>query len=190
MAGIAGTGRELAMRRFDLGCGVRVGGGAVGEGPGFGGADHLGRGRAVGRVGEGYRGGARQSKSGVREFGAESDAEVADEVGVAAPGHGGDGAAAGGVGAVVHVGAGGGAEAEAVFLDAAVAYEGAEDEGVGDGGGGEDFQGGEEAAELLVGVAVGGGGYAVDGYDDEDGGEGEEEDEGDFTDAGRGWVSL
>lgn len=57
---------------------------------------------------------------------------------------------AGDVGAVGRVGAGGGAEAEAVFLDAAVAHEGAEDEGVGDGGGGENFEGGKEGSELLI----------------------------------------
>ena len=125
---------------------------------------------------------SRQTGSWVRELGPESDTQVADKVGVAAPSHSRDeGTATGEVITSIHIATGGASEAETLFFDAAVADEGAEDEGVGDGGGGEDFEGGEEGAELLVRVAGDGCGDAVDGYDDEDGGEAEEEGEGDFT---------
>lgn len=86
----------------------------------------------------------------VRELRAEAHAEVLGEVGVGAPVALRDGAAVGLVRAVEAAVATGGAEAEALFFGTAVADEGAEDEGVGDGGGGQDLQGGEEGAELLV----------------------------------------
>lgn len=65
-------------------------------------------------------------------------------------------------------------------LHAPVANERAQDEGVGDGGGGEDLEGGEERAELLAAAMVDDGRDAIGGDAHEDEGQREEKDEGDF----------
>lgn len=109
----------------------------------------------------------------------DGEADVADEILVAAPVLMEGRAARGCAAAVKRVGGRG--AAEFLLLEAAVADKGAEDEGVGRGGGEEDLDRGEEGAVLLAAVAADDVGDAVERDAHNGEAEGEEEHELDLA---------
>lgn len=114
---------------------------------------------------------------GLAEVGFHAVADVADEVFVAAPVAEGGGAAGVDGGGAVEGGGGDGIVFEFALLEAAVADEGAQDQGVGGGCGEEELDRGEEGAGLLAALGADDLRDAVDGDSDHNKTETEEEDQ-------------
>lgn len=116
----------------------------------------------------------------VAQLGLDAEAQIAHEVFVAAPMAISRRTAGANDAGALH-GVDDRAGAELVFLDAAVADKGAQDERVGGGGGEKQFDGGEQGAELLVAVLLDNAGGAVDGDADNAQAQREEEDKLDLA---------
>lgn len=102
-----------------------------------------------------------------REIGFQSHAQIANQIGIAPPILSRQGGASssdsGSVQATTTTST---TEFEALFLCAAVAYKRSQDQCVGNGGGGEDFERCQEGAELLIAVPVDDRDDAIDGDPD------------------------